>query len=347
MCFLIFFLTRKVINSIFMNRTLFLFVVFFMVLCSWSQKDSVKFIRMNRQKAFHGMMPAGNYSGIASLGQNMYAVVSDKSDSVLWYRFQIDIDSVTGQILRAVCLGAGAYTAERNLDIEGVTYTGKQVVIASEAENRITTHFLGHDRVGLLSQVKLPILCYPNYGVESLTFDAERRWIWTATESTPKMWGKAADALNRLCNRVPLMAFDDSLKWQGMAVYQMDAPIARHAAQWYAMGVSELCAIGRGRLLVLERELYVPQQKIGAWVSNKLYCTDSVCLGDTMPVGKYIVHAWKTKFNLTNHSFANYEGMCLGPHLKDGSQTIILVADSQNRYKHLLKDWFCTLVVRL
>ena len=44
-------------------------------------------------------------------------------------------------------------------------------------------------------------------------------------------------------------------------------------------------------------------------------------------------------------NWANYEGMCLGPKLEDGSQTIILISDSQSRYKGVLQDWIKTLVL--
>ena len=45
-------------------------------------------------------------------------------------------------------------------------------------------------------------------------------------------------------------------------------------------------------------------------------------------------------------SFANYEGMCLGPKLKNGDQVVILLSDSQDQYAGVLKDWFKTVVVR-
>lgn len=37
------------------------------------------------------------------------------------------------------------------------------------------------------------------------------------------------------------------------------------------MGVSEIAALGSGRLLVLEREFFVPSLKFGAFVRCKLY----------------------------------------------------------------------------
>ena len=50
--------------------------------------------------------------------------------------------------------------------------------------------------------------------------------------------------------------------------------------------------------------------------------------------------------SLLDWSVANYEGMCLGPKLADGSRTLILVSDSQDNYGGVLKDWFKTIVIR-
>lgn len=60
---------------------------------------------------------------------------------------------------------------------------------------------------------------------------------------------------------------------------------------------------------------------------------------------KNLLVSFKTKLNLTARSFANYEGMCLGPRLADGRQVIVLICDSQNQYKGFLKDWLRTIVL--
>jgi hypothetical protein len=115
------------------------------------------------------------------------------------------------------------------------------------------------------------------------------------------------------------------------------------------MGVSELCALDDGSLLVLEREFRVPKKLIGASVEQKLYrvvpkpeqrlnpaerLTDEVTFLD-----KQLVARWRTKLNLTRRNLANYEGMCLGPRLSDGRQVLVLISDSQHRYRGVLKDW--------
>ena len=41
--------------------------------------NTVKIVQVNEQHAFPSTVPAGNYSGITSIGGNRYAVVSDKA----------------------------------------------------------------------------------------------------------------------------------------------------------------------------------------------------------------------------------------------------------------------------
>ena len=140
-------------------------------------------------------------------------------------------------------------------------------------------------------------------------------------------------------------------------VYVMDAPEAHSKASEYAMGVSELVALGNGRLLVLEREFYVPKLKLGAFVQCKIYeiepgkefvLPENAVIGeDTKYLSKRLVHSFKTKLSIFNKSIANYEGMCLGPQLADGSVALILVSDSQNQYKGVLRDWFKSVIIRL
>lgn len=136
----------------------------------------------------------------------------------------------------------------------------------------------------------------------------------------------------------------------------MDAPAIRKRPQTYAMGVSELCVLPDGQLLVLEREVYVPKSKIGASCQCKLYLVNpaeeqvfpmsaSFASDDVPYVRKTLLTQWSTRLTLLGRSFANYEGMCLGPQLADGSQVLILLSDSQDQYAGVLKDWFKTIVL--
>ena len=217
---------------------------------------------------------------------------------------------------------------------------------------------------------------YPNYNFESLAFDSVRQYLWTIPESTLRKDGQPATPQNGLVNRLRLMRLDwgkmkenrnkeeyseqvsskkDS-RYMTPYAYQMDQPSTHKKADIYVMGVSELCALPDGQLLVLEREAFIPKIKIGAFCKCKLYLVNPLnsenfsmkenISSDTPFLKKRLLTEWKTGLSLSKRSFANYEGMCLGPKLEDGSQVVILLSDSQDQYAGVLKDWFKTIVIR-
>ena len=136
----------------------------------------------------------------------------------------------------------------------------------------------------------------------------------------------------------------------------MDSSKTKKNASNYAMGVPALTALNDGRLLVLEREFLVTQGKLGSFVINKIYCInpnvgilvspDTALQSDSPYLAKTLIAEWKTTLSLFCQDLANYEGMCLGPQLANGSQVLVLCADSQNQYGGVLRDWFRTIVIR-
>ncbi|MCR4915669.1 MAG: esterase-like activity of phytase family protein, partial [Prevotella sp.] len=114
-------------------------------------------------------------------------------------------------------------------------------------------------------------------------------------------------------------------------LYRPDAPIDRK----YYQGVSALCAVGDGRLLVLERQVKVPRLKLDARTIIRIY---EVSPSENTLLEKRLVREFTTRLTLTSREFANYEGMCL-----ISPQWLLLVADSQNQFKGALRDWFLLL----
>lgn len=309
-------------------------------------------------RSFPQTVPAGNYSGIAWLGDSTYVVVDDKSPKDGFYTFYIKVDPVSGQ-LSSVRRGDFHPSALASRDGEGIAYNpySDRVWMSGETDNEIREYMPD----GTLTGRRLPLSdmmrkSASNYGYESLTYNAVTHRYWTTTESTLPMDGAQATATNGIANRLRLQAFDDSLREVGQWAYAMDAPVARREAANYAMGVSELCALDDGRVLVLEREFFVPKIKLGAFVQCKLYVVhpeknhaevapDQPMGQDVKPLDKTLLKAWTTRLGLFNHNIANYEGMCLGPTLKDGRRVLLLVSDSQAQYAGVLRDWFMTIVL--
>ena len=367
-----------------------------------------KVVRENPQKAFPKTVAAGNYSGIAHLHDDIYAVVSDKSDSALYFNFRIQVNPKTGELEQVENLGFTERTdgtlndakpwqgQEKGFDHEAIVKVSEStLVIASEGYCRLKEYPIQPtsadaakvDYQQNLWESRWPSAdFYPNYNFESLAFDSVRQYLWTIPESTLRKDGQPATPQNGLANQLRLMRLDwgkmkenrnkekyseqvsskkeyseqesskkDS-RYMTTYAYQMDQPSTHKKADIYVMGVSELCALPDGQLLVLEREAFIPKIKIGAFCKCKLYLVNPLnseefsmkenISSDTPFLKKKLLTEWKTGLSLSKRSFANYEGMCLGPKLEDGSQVIILLSDSQDQYAGVLKDWFKTFVIR-
>lgn len=357
-----------------------------------------KVVRENPQKAFPKTVAAGNYSGIAHLHDDIYAVVSDKSDSALYFNFRILVNPKTGELEKVESLGFTERTdgtlndgkpwlgQEKGFDHEAIVkVSDSTLVIASEGYCRLKEYPIlpisaDTAKVGYrqnLWESRWPSSdFYPNYNFESLAFDSVHQYLWTIPESTLRKDGQPATPQNGLANQLRLMRLnwgkmkEDSNKeecseqesskkdfrYMMTYAYQMDQPSTHKKADIYVMGVSELCALPDGQLLVLEREAFIPKIKIGAFCKCKLYLINPLnseefalkekFSSDTPFLKKRLLAEWKTGLSLSKRSFANYEGMCLGPKLEDGSQVVILLSDSQDQYAGVLKDWFKTIVIR-
>ena len=357
-----------------------------------------KVVRENPQKAFPKTVAAGNYSGIAHLHDDIYAVVSDKSDSALYFNFRVQVNPKTGELEQVENLGFTERTdgtlndgkpwqgQEKGFDHEAIVkVSDSTLVIASEGYCRLKEYPIlpisaDTAKVGYpqnLWESRWPSSeFYPNYNFESLAFDSVHQYLWTIPESTLRKDGQPATPQNGLVNRLRLMRLnwgkmkEDSNKeeyseqvsskkdsrYMMTYAYQMDQPSTHKKADIYVMGVSELCVLPDGQLLVLEREAFIPKIKIGAFCKCKLYLINPLnseefsmkekFSSDTPFLKKRLLTEWKTGLSLSKRSFANYEGMCLGPKLENGSQVVILLSDSQDQYAGVLKDWFKTIVIR-
>ena len=301
------------------------------------------------QVAFPETIAPGNYSGITYIGGDEYAVVSDKSRADGFFIFHLEIDSVTGQILSA---SANEFrSADRpSRDQEGITFVPRDttIFISGEGDNRIMEYkYANGERTGreLIIPDSLKISA-PNYGFEALAYSPPRGMMWTMTESTLPIDGIPASPSNKVANKLRLLCFDDSLNLVAQYPYIMDEPMVKSSsASIYAMGVSELCSLNDGRLLVLEREFFVPKMKVGAFVNCKIYVIDPDDKSFESSLNKTLLLSFKTKFSGVKKDLANFEGMTLGPRLADGRQLLVLISDSQNQYKKKLKDWFMTIAI--
>lgn len=318
---------------------------------------------------------AGQFSGIASLGQNRYAVVSDKEPTDGFFVFQIEQDGQTGEITNVTLEGFyGNPTPEVDThgicvrDCEGIAFCPQResVFISGEGDQEVLEYSLRGQPTGI--RLHVPDIfaldkILPNFGFEALSYDSIRHRFWVTTESTLPADGAAASSLHPgVTNTLRLQSFGDDLQPLSQYAYRMDAGKADDLGRIYAFGVPAIEVLPDGRLLVLEREIDVSKNYLPATCRCKLFCVDpehgyqidSSCDLKTLDANKFLVKElladFSTRITAVKYNFANFEGMCLGRVLEDGRLSILLISDSQGGYRKgpiRLKDYLKVILLEL
>lgn len=306
-----------------MIRSVFLGILCGMTLWGYPQNR----VLLGKQRAFSHAIPKGNYSGITSMGQGRYAVVSDKSDSDGFYVFKIVLDTVSGEI-RSVENEGYRSSEEQNRDGEGIAYVPSlgRLLICGEADNMVYWYDTLGTRLGVaFPQAEEYRNIGHSYGLESLSFNEKTGRVWVANENkNDTVWLSSYHLDGTPTEKI---------------VYILDPPAKKRSKGVHVRGVSEICAMDDGRVLVLEREVYRSGWLFGYAAVCKIY---AVSLSES---GKRLVVKWDSRLSPFRYDLGNYEGMCIAGRLADGRVVLLLCADSQNRYKGVLKDWFRVIVV--
>ena len=300
-----------------------------------------------KQKAFPKTVSAGNYSGITWLGASRYAIANDKSPTAGFYLMTIETDSITGELL-TVREDTFLTSGLPNRDEEGICYVpeSQTVFVSGEADQEIIEYNLQGQLTG--RKLNIPEIfktAYKNGGFEALTYQPKTHRFWTTSEFTLKADGEKPTIERKIKNRLRLQSFGDDLQPKEQYWYESDSTIIKKHKGRSIVGVSGLAALDDGRIVVLEREMYFPKKQIGSFALVKLYVVNPSLHKPGEILSKTLLTEFRTKVNFTRRSFANYEGICIGPKLADGRQLLILVCDSQNQYRGVLKDWFKTVIL--
>ncbi|MBP3227917.1 MAG: esterase-like activity of phytase family protein [Bacteroidaceae bacterium] len=314
----------------------------------------------------------GNYSGITPLGDDRYAVVSDKDTADGFHIWHIEMERSTGVITAVTDEGFFANpTPQRDWrglsvrDCEGIAYhpTGS-VFISGEGDQEILEYTLRGLPTG--RRLDVPTIfakanIVGNAGFEALCYDTATHRFWTTTETTLPADGQHATVRTpSVINVLRLQSFGDDLKPAAQYAYRMDIGRTRKDGTAYAFGVSALCPWGDGRFVVVEREVNVAKRYLGSEAATKIYLADPraaravsdttdvqhLAPGDYVP--KQLLASFTTKIAPFRVDWANYEGICPGPELEGGRRTFILINDSQNRAGTRLarlKDYLRVVVV--
>ena len=171
-----------------------------------------------------------------------------------------------------------------------------------------------------------------NRGLESLAVDPDGSHIWTATEEAVPGDGPAASPTAGTVVRLMRIAVPgaESAAGEAQFAYAADPPhrFLRIFTGEPLAGVTALVALDRGRLLVLERAAGPGLPPF----TSALYLVETRVSADVTDVSGGLAN--RTELHISKTPLwrdalgCNVEGLCLGPVLADGGQTLVAVADN-------------------
>jgi len=258
-------------------------------------------------------------SGISRIGGNRYYCVDDSGGLLHEVEFLLNDDESDGtfRVLRTVKLAG-------RKDLEGcaVDPLDGRVWISDESDHSIRQFDPQTGRE--TAKVSTPDVylknMVPNRSFEALTISPDGLKMYAANEDTLRCDGPVANAEEGGLVRIQEFARASAgSPWTPTRqyFYATEKVEGERHGDLAVSGVSALCAPGDGSLLVLEREMSRKNPLFPSF-HGRLFEIDLADAGS--PVKKRVVWDEDTMF-------ANYEGVCLGPVLKDGTRSLILVSD--------------------
>lgn len=268
-------------------------------------------------------------SGIDRIDGDRYVGVADSHG--VFAELEIEIDPTNGAVTSFVCVHTNVLNGV--VDAESVAFDrfSSHIWVSDEASETIREFDLSGNR---FREVKLPECfrrCHANYGLESLAVDPSGKVMWTCNEETLACDGelstKKHGSFVRL-TRFVRAGVTDAWRCDGQWVYRTGRVRGGTYKGVSFSGVSDLCVLPDGTLLVLEREM---SRSLLPRFRARIYQVDFRDATDILSFESLKGTEWtpvrKTRIFEEHTGRANYEGMCLGPRLSDGSYVLLLVSD--------------------
>ena len=273
-------------------------------------------------------------SGLAWTDRNQFYAVADHPP--LLVPVTLEIDRATGGITRGE-LGRAVPIKSTVSDFEGIAYVAarKTFYISGESGSGVIRYPLG----GAAQPLPVPRIfsqARKNLRLESITWNDVAAHFWIANEEALLPDGELSGAEGTL---VRFQQLDD--KFRPVAQFAWRTEPAGFRFRNSGNGVSDLCLLPDGRLLVLERGFAFGGLRVRLFLADFTGATDitqvpSLAAAEFVPARKTLVFEEIT-------GFTNFEGIALGPTLDDGSRSLVLIADSNGGSSHA----FLPLKIRL
>ena len=243
-------------------------------------------------------------SAVTRVSGGVYYCVDDKDGLLHEVAIGIGAEEVSFKTNRAVRL-------EGRADLEGCAYDPltRNVWVSDERDTSVRAFDPSTGRQ--VAALALPEVYRKNVrrnrSLEALTISPDGLRLYVANEENLK-----CDATNVVrIQEFSRKGADDAFRPTRQFFYEVDPIGGKPFGKRARSGVSAFAAMPDGSLLVLEREF-----------STKILPSFRVRIYRIVPgrPGKSLVWEYPS-------TFSNYEGMCLGPKLPNGRQSLVLVSD--------------------
>lgn len=258
-------------------------------------------------------------SGITYVGGDRYYAVSDDGSGI--WPLQVGMDRATGVFTNCV--------VGRNIrvggDTEGIAWDPQSQTVFVSDENAQTIQGFNPLDGKLVAEVAIPERQRrrrKNRGLEALAFSPSGDFLWTANEEALSGDGRRSSGNRGTTVRLTRFRRSGGAEWvmAGEWAYLTDA-IGGGKMKRMRSGVSDLCVLDDGTVLVLEREL--SRKGVDPAYRVRIYAVRPV---EDVPFDVERPLAKKLLFGADTAS-ANYEGVCLGPALDNGDRVLVMVSD--------------------
>ena len=276
-------------------------------------------------------------SGITWAGGNQYYAVEDQTGTL--YPLTISVTASGG----ISCSVGTAVTLSGASDLEGCAWDPAAGTVWVSMESS-STPIREYDPASgaQLRTAPVPQIFISqrrgNYSLEALTISGDGLTMWTCNEESLTCDGDRSTTSSGCYVR--LARFTRSTvrgNWvaNGQWAYKTD-PLRSDTSlsSTPRSGVSGLCALPDGTLLVLEREFS------GSSIRIRIYTVDFANADNIETLASFDPSVYNTvtksssplytftgSFSLLSSDLTNYEGLCLGPRTGNGTAAIVMIAD--------------------
>jgi len=288
------------------------------------------------------MPEAYSMGGIAWVSNDVYWTVTDEKHRPVVWELELPVESVAGKLcgcqMKMLC------RPEKAVDVEAIARDplDGSIWLADERKGEIRQYdpITGKRLAGQVALPKSMGNARRDFGLESLAISRDGLTMWTCSEEALELDGPLS---TRKCGtdvRLTCLKRESvSNEWTaaGQWVYRTDPIVGKKycdskGEEMTRSGISELCILDDGTLLVLEREfsvVLVPRIRCRIYETDFSMATEvlgrATLQGEPVPVavGKKLLHE--------STGFAMYEGLCVGQELSGGARVLMLVSDGDDK----------------